>query len=176
MDDIERRRLAGKVSRFILGYLAFAAAMQSRKPRKPEPTLREQWRAFFSAEAEKRRDAEAVTALKILGWSAAVISIAVVLGVIFDKRPPAPRMVKYTGCELSGAVDRCAEVMRMPGIENSLPSVEIGKPPSRDAQVKAIEVQDDWHRSMLTREEADKREAEDRAYIREQQRRRGIKD
>jgi hypothetical protein len=127
-------------------------------------------------EAEARRDAEDVALLKLLGVAAVAMFIAVVLGVIFDKRPPAPRMVKYTGCELSGAVDRCAEVMRMPGIENYLPSVEIGKPPSREAQVQAIKVQDDWHHSLLTQEKADKLDAETRAYIREQQRRRGIKD
>lgn len=109
------------------------------------------------------------------GVKTGLMAIAVFLSVVAifaPRKTPA----YYTGCELKGAIERCAEFAAEVTKWSNVPLPQLDGEPSRADQIKALTEQDEWLGDKLAEERANKTSAEWSERIRRDYSKRGVKD
>jgi hypothetical protein len=94
--------------------------------------------------------------------------------VMFSPKPTPPNY--YTGCELKGAIERCAEFAAEVTKWRNVPLPRVTGEPSRADQIRALQEQDEWLRDTYYEERGRKTQAETDEWIRQNYARRGVKD
>ncbi|WP_420967071.1 hypothetical protein [Bradyrhizobium sp. B120] len=104
-----------------------------------------------------------------------LMAVAVFFPVLVMFAPRRPTKL-YTGCELKGAIERCAEFAAEVTKWGNVPLPPQHGEPSREDQINALNEQDEWLRLKESNEAAVKTSAEWDAKIRRDYARRGVKD
>ncbi|MCK1404162.1 hypothetical protein [Bradyrhizobium sp. 76] len=96
--------------------------------------------------------------------------------MMFKPTTPTPPTQYYTGCELRGAIERCAEFAAEITKWSNVPLPILTGEPSREDQIKALNEQDEWLRDAYYAETARKSSTELDKWTRQNYARRGVKD
>jgi hypothetical protein len=100
----------------------------------------------------------------------------VLVSAINHASPPGPQAKYYSGCELKGAIERCAEFAAEVTKWGNVPLPLVTGEPSREDQIKALQEQDDWLRFTTAEEIGRKEQAKTEEWKRQNYARRGVKD